>query len=91
MTHTFLGYCGVNNVTDNLDACPMTVTGEVVDVGGCSVNDLCPCDNNWKNHGAYVRCVAHASENFVAAGLITEVEKDTIVSTAGMSSCGAKK
>jgi hypothetical protein len=80
-----------DNVADNIDACPMTVTGEVVDAGGCSVNDQCPCGNSWKNHGAYVRCVAHTSEDFIAAGLITEVEKDTIVSTAGISSCGAKK
>jgi hypothetical protein len=82
-----------DNVADNLDACLTTPTGELVDADGCSVTDLCPCDNddNWKNHGAYVRCVAHTSEDFLAAGLISEVEKDTIVSTAGMSRCGAKK
>ena len=80
-----------DNVADNIDACPMTFTGEVVDGGGCSVNDLCPCGNSWKNHGAFVRCVAHASEDFVTAGLITDVEKGVIVSTAGMSICGAKK
>jgi len=82
-----------DNVVDNFDECPMTVTGEVVEAGGCSVNDLSPCENEnkWKNHGAYVRSVAHTSVDFVAAGLITEVEKDTIVSTAGSSSCGAKK
>ena len=73
----------------------MTLSGEVVESGGdsigCSISDLCPCENNWKNHGAYVLCVAHTSEDFVAEGLITEVEKDTIVSTAGNSSCGHKK
>ena len=79
-----------DGVVDNADECPATVTG-VVNADGCSVGDLCPCLNNWKNHGAYVRCIAHTSEDFVAASLITEVEKDTIVSDAGMSSCGAKK
>jgi hypothetical protein len=80
-----------DNVSDNVDACPLTLTGEVVEADGCSVNDLCPCENNWQNHGAYVRCVAQTSEDFVVAGLLTDVEKDTIVSTAGMSSCGAKE
>lgn len=80
-----------DTVADGIDACLQTGAGEVVATDGCSVNDLCPCSNSWKNHGAYVRCVAHASEDFVVAGLITDVEKDTIVSTAGMSICGAKK
>jgi hypothetical protein len=80
-----------DNVSDDVDACPLTLTGEVVNTGGCSVNDLCPCENDWKNYGAYVRCVAHTSEDFVAAGLLTEVEKDSVVSIAGMSSCGAPK
>jgi len=82
-----------DGVIGGADDCPMTITGEVIDADGCSVNDLSPCENQnkWKNHGAYVRSVAHTSEDFVAAGLITEVEKDTIVSTAGSSSCGAKK
>ncbi|RLC56428.1 MAG: hypothetical protein DRI30_05870, partial [Chloroflexi bacterium] len=80
-----------DNVLDNADDCPTTLLGEVVNGAGCSVSDLCPCNNIWKNHGAYVRCVAHTSEDFVADSLITEVEKDTIVSTAGMSSCGNKR
>jgi hypothetical protein len=80
-----------DNVADNVDTCPFTLTGEIVNVTGCSVNDLCPCENNWKNQGAYIQCVAHTGEDFVAAGMLTEVEKDTIVSIAGMSSCGANK
>ena len=79
-----------DGVIDASDQCPGTFPGGTVNMEGCAVADLCPRDNNWKNHGAYARCVAHSSEDFVAAGLITEVEKDTIVSTAGMSSCGAK-
>jgi hypothetical protein len=60
-------------------------------VDGCSVSQLCPCDGQWKNHGAYVSCVAHATNDFVAAGLITEEEKDAIVSAAGSSDCGKKQ
>jgi hypothetical protein len=34
--------------------------------------------------------VAHAAEDFLAAGLITEEEKDAIVSAAAKSDCGKK-
>ena len=80
-----------DQVTDNLDQCLLTPVGDPADEDGCAISQLCPCDNNWKNHGAYVRCVAQASEDFVANGLISEAEKDSIVSAAGQSSCGAKK
>lgn len=79
-----------DGVEDAVDACLPTPLGEVVNGGGCSIAELCPCENDWKNHGAYVRCVAHTSEDFVDAGLISETEKGTIVSTAGQSECGHK-
>jgi hypothetical protein len=62
-----------------------------VNVQGCAIVDLCPCINTWKNHGAYVSCVARTAENFVASGLLTEAQKDAIVSEAGASTCGDKK
>lgn len=85
-----------DGVLDADDACVPTPLGEVVNADGCSISELCPCAypdgaDRWKNHGAYVRCVAHTSEDFVSAGLITEIEKDAIVSEAGGSSCGHKK
>jgi hypothetical protein len=84
-----------DGVLDAVDACSNTPAGEVVagtgDQPGCSIPQLCPCDNNWKNHGGYVSCVAHAAEDFVDAGLMNEAEKDAIVSEAGQSSCGSKK
>jgi hypothetical protein len=70
------------------DVCPYTEADQLVDANGCSIVDLCPCDNDWKNHGAFVRCVAHASEDFLDASLITEAEKDDIVSAAAQSECG---
>lgn len=80
-----------DEVLDGFDSCPDTPTGEVVNMDGCAIVQLCPCENQWKNHGAYVSCVAHAAEDFVADGLITEAEKDAIVSEAGGSSCGHKQ
>ncbi|MCI5159123.1 MAG: hypothetical protein D3906_11950 [Candidatus Electrothrix sp. AUS1_2] len=55
------------------------------------IDQICPCENNWKNHGEYVRCVAHTSEAFLLSSLITEEEKDYYVSSAAQSDCGGKK
>jgi parallel beta-helix repeat protein len=86
--------CDTDDDNDGvLDADDQCLPGEldaVVDETGCSVNDGCPCDNPWKNHGAYVKCIAHRSGDFVDAGLLTIEEKDAIVSTAAESECGHK-
>lgn len=79
-----------DGVTDGVDSCLETV-GAIFNTDGCAVAQLCPCDNNWKNHGAYVKCVAHAANDFRDAGLISDSEHGTIVSEAAQSSCGAKK
>ena len=82
-------------IPDIDDLCPETRLGANVDADGCSGAQLvdleCPCDNDWKNHGAYVSCVAHAAEDLVVMGLITEAEKGAIVSTRAKSGCGKKK
>ena len=75
-------------VIDARDACLDGGTGDVVDATGCSVNRLGPCDNGWRNHGACVSCVAHATNGFVAAGLITGAERGVIQSEVGASGCG---
>lgn len=80
-----------DGVLDESDSCPGTLAGEIVNADGCAIIQLCPCENQWKNHGAYVSCIAHTADDFVAAGLITEAEKDARVSMAGASSCGNKK
>jgi hypothetical protein len=50
----------------------------------------CACDDPWRNHGAYVRCVAQAAGDLVDLDLITEDEKDEIVSVAAQSDCGKR-
>ena len=79
-----------DGIPDDEDNCSETPAGAVVNTEGCAIVQLCPCENVWKNHGAYVRCVAQAAEDFVGDDLITEAEKDAIVSEAGASSCGHK-
>jgi len=78
------------------DLCPATAPGQVVDSAGCSIADVCPCAHDangatWRNHGAYVSCIARTADRFAAAGLITPEEKDALVSDAGRSGCGARR
>jgi len=82
-----------DSVVDQNDRCLDTPEDETVNANGCSIDQLCPCKKNWKNHGQYVSCVDQAAEDFVVADppLITEEDKDAIVSEAGQSSCGKKQ
>ena len=77
-----------DGVPNDADTCPATAEGEIVDLSGCSVQQSCPCENNWKNHGQMVSCTSGVAEIFVSEGLLTDEEKDAIVSEAAKSSCG---
>lgn len=57
----------------------------------CDGEIVCDSSENWKNHGKFVSCVAREAEELVGAGLITEEEKDLIVSEAAQSGVGKKK
>jgi hypothetical protein len=80
-----------DGVLDTADLCPGTLPGAPVNAQGCSIAQLCPCDAAWKNHGAYVAAVVHTAKEFVAAGIITEAERDAVIAQAARSSCGTKK
>jgi len=82
-----------DGVPDSLDQCPETDIGAVVNGLGCAIADLCPClhaagGTPWKNHGAYVSCVACASRDFVAQGLLAVTDRDMLMSPAAESTCG---
>jgi hypothetical protein len=84
-----------DGVADSLDACPGTVAGAIVDANGCSIDQLAPCSGPasggvWKNHGQYVSSVAHATQAFLAQGLITEAQAEAIITQAAESNCGFK-
>ena len=80
-----------DGVPDALDACPNTPPCTIVDVHGCSIDQLAPCDGPWNNHGQYVSAVARAAGQFLAQGLISSAQKDAIVKAAAQSPCGSKK
>ncbi|MDH3947674.1 MAG: thrombospondin type 3 repeat-containing protein [Gammaproteobacteria bacterium] len=81
--------CGLDadgdQVTDASDQCLNTRSGAVANSEGCSISQICPAQNSWKNHGAYVKCVAQSFEAFMADGLITDEGKDAIVPDAATS------
>lgn len=79
-----------DGVSDDRDACLGTPAGSPVGADGCSVDQACPCDNPWKNKGAYQSCVAHKTNELVGLGVITGSQKGAIVSAAARSSCGKR-
>jgi hypothetical protein len=81
-----------DGIIDAQDQClGASARDAMVDDSGCSVAQICPCENDWKSHRAYVRCIARASEAFVETGLITEEEKEETLSAAGSSRCGRER
>ena len=87
-----------DGVKNSSDICAFTELNAIVKSDeGCSIDQLCPCEGprgitrGWKNHGKYVSCTAKSTESFVEEGVISEAEKDVIVSDAAQSDCGDKK
>ena len=84
-----------DGVIDPEDECDGTSPGSVVDANGCSIDQLVPCagpltGGNWNNHGQYVREVLRIAKVFHRAGLITPLERNSIVRAAARSHCGKK-
>ncbi len=85
-----------DGVPDAVDACPNTPPCTIVNLQGCSIDQLVPCDGpasggTWKNHGQYVSNVAKAVNEFLSQGVINESQAEAIISAAAQSSCGKKK
>lgn len=51
----------------------------------------CDPTTEWRNHGHFVRCVAHEVESLVDAGYITQEEGDVLISSAAQSDVGKKQ
>ncbi|MCI5119845.1 MAG: hypothetical protein D3908_01370 [Candidatus Electrothrix sp. AUS4] len=83
-------------VPDKEDHCSNTETDEVVNIHGCSMSQLCPCEGPqnsfdlWMSHGRYVSCITKVVKDFVEAGLLDEEAKGAVVSEAARSNCGDK-
>jgi hypothetical protein len=92
-TATIVADSDGDGVLDPQDQCPNTPADAVVDAHGCSVEQLVPCagplsGGHWKNRGQYVSAISQTAAEFVAQGLITDRQKDAIISAAARSDCG---
>lgn len=54
----------------------------------CSFQTACDPNATWKNHGQYVRCVAHEVEQLVSTGVITRDQGDEMITAAAQSNVG---
>jgi len=67
----------------------------IADSAGCSIDQLCPCEGPRGTTGPVEKPrqirLLHGKKRFVEADLITEEEKDAIVSDAAQSDCGDKQ
>ena len=77
-----------DGVPDHLDTCADTPAGAVVNPNGCSIEQLCPCEGPWKNHGDYMKQLRAVTANFVTDDLITASEQRAILTEAAKSDCG---
>jgi len=82
-----------DGVADGIDACPDTPTDDTVGSDGCGLTQRCACagpvaGTPWRNHGAYVSCIAAVTEEFVSTSVITGTEAGALVRQAARSRCG---
>jgi len=79
-----------DGIWDDDDLCAATAAGAVVDTDGCSGEQFvllsCGTEDDHKNHGQFVSCVAQAGTDAVGAGLLTQQERADIVSGAASGS-----
>ena len=71
----------------DIDVCPFTAIGAAVQKTGCSIDQLCPC-NEAENHGQYQSCMVQAVNSFIEVGLLAKQDKSRILSESARSSCG---
>jgi len=82
-----------DGVSDDVDQCPGSGPGDVVNASGCSIAQLVPCSGpasggNWKSHGEYVSAIVRTVKAFAAAGLLTPAEGVAVIGAAARSNCG---
>lgn len=86
----FLLDSDVDGVPDYLDHCPNTVSDSIVNRDGCSIDQLCPCEAPWKNHGEFVNCMKDVLRQFINDTLISFEASRLLFQWATESDCGKR-
>src|SRR5262245_3591987 len=68
--------------------CPGHPAGSLVNSDGCSIDQLAPCDGDWRNHGEFVRYFHKITSEFQAAGLISGTQARELNRACAQSDCG---
>lgn len=76
-----------DGTSDVSDLCPFTMQGAPVDNDGCSIDQLCVCEEA-KNHGSYQSCVTKTANDFMKDEIISSTAAKISVHNAAQSSCG---
>lgn len=73
---------------DACDPCPTDSPDDPDNNGVCGLQEACPCDADWKNHGDYVTCVVKDTKQQVRLGLLTDQQRAEQISAAAQNTCG---
>src|SRR3954470_1818445 len=60
--------CDHDGVPDSVDECSDTAAGDPVNSHGCSIDQLLPCESNWKSRGEYLKKYRDLAEEFLRQG-----------------------
>lgn len=77
-------------VIDPLPITPPTVEDKIISDIANEIMVTCPCNNQWKNHGEYVSCMAKAKEFLTRKHSESRVNSAIDIVNAAKSNCGKK-
>jgi len=84
-----------DGVDDPFDLCPDTAAGELPDLDGCSVAQLCPCEGStekaWRNHGQYLVCVIRAATRVGNQHDLPKRQLKNLVPASASTACGKRE
>jgi len=84
-----------DGVDDIFDLCPDTAAGELPDLDGCSVAQLCPCEGSaekaWRNHGQYLVCVIRAAMRVGEQHDLPKRQLKNLVPASASMACGRRE
>ena len=88
------GYLACKTDCDDLEG---MIHSNAYDLPGNAVDEncdgslgACDPDTDWKNHGQFVRCVAHEVDDLIALGILTQEKGDELIANAAKSDVGKR-